>query len=246
MNATFNAKAHSYARFAVVQRDLAAWLAEWLEPMEATGRLAALEFGAGDGLFTRRLAGRFETLTAVDVAPQMVARGARALPYVQWRVADAWSFAPLDGMVVDRLYSASLLQWGRNPEVVLRHWRTLVARGGRMLHGFYVAPTLMEWQSVARERSPIGWRHPAQWLTSFDDAGWRVLRSESETRVHHFASALALLRFFHNTGTAAPQHTPVGEMRAMLADYDRRYAGGDQADGVATSWTYFRIETVND
>ena len=242
MIAKFNDRSDSYARSAVVQRDLAVWLADWLEPSGPGAPLAALELGAGDGLFTRLLARRFVRLSAVDLAPRMVDRGQRLLPHVQWRVADAWC---LDGEPVDRLFSASLLQWCDDPIPVLRHWRTLVKRGGRMLHGFYVAPTLIEWQSLAETRSPVDWRSPSQWLACFREAGWHVLRSEAHVRARPFASALELLRFFHHTGALTPGRTPIGRLRGILTDYDRNFAFPKGTSGVTTTWTFFRIEAIN-
>jgi SAM-dependent methyltransferase len=241
--AKFNDRSDSYARSAVVQRDLAVWLAEWLEPARSGDLLTALELGAGDGLFTRHLAQRYVRLAAVDLAPRMVDRGQRLLPHVQWRVANAWC---LDCEPVDRLFSASLLQWCDDPVSVLRHWQTLVKRGGRMLHGFYVTPTLAEWQSLAEGLSPIEWRASSQWQSLFCESGWRVLRSERETRVQRFASAREMLCFFHRTGAVSPRRTPVGQMRRILANYDRRFLSTEGNSGITTTWTFFRIEAVSD
>ena len=239
----FDRRADSYARFAVVQHRLAAWLAEWLEPADAAADVTALELGAGDGLFTRFLAPRYAPLTAVDIAPRMVDEGRRGMPCVAWRVADAWQ---LDGEPVDRLFSASLLHWCHDPVAVLRRWRRLTRPGGRMLHGFYVAPTLAEWQSLAAARSPVEWRSPTQWIAYFREAGWSVLRNEAQTRVERFASALDLFRFLHHTGAVAPRRTPVASFRRMIADYDRNFRSTPGGAAVASTWTFFRIEAVND
>lgn len=238
----FNAKAGSYARHAVVQRQLARWLAEWLEPVERMASLTALEFGSGDGQFTRMLAARFSRVIAIDSAPQMVARGTRLLPRMEWRVADAWS---VKNRPVDRLFSASLLQWCDDPASVLRHWRTLAKREAKMLHGFYVAPTLIEWQSMEEWSSPIEWRGPQQWETYFRDAGWTLLRSEAERRELRFSSALELLRFFHRTGAITPRNTPLATLRRMIAAYDCKFRCGEFGSPVTSTWTFFRIEVAN-
>ncbi|MBX3425035.1 MAG: methyltransferase domain-containing protein [Pirellulales bacterium] len=246
MTAAFDARAHSYAKHAFIQRDAAAWLAEWLEPQGSTASLAAIEFGPGDGVFTRRLAGRFASLRAVEIAPRMVARGAKALPEVVWSVGDAWRPERLGRQLVDRLYSSSMLQWCPDPTGVLRRWRRQLRPGGRTLNGFYVAPTLSEWRSLGAACSPFVWRSPHDWTRTFADAGWRVLRSESQTRKYLFPTALDLLRFFHRTGAVVPQKTPAGAVRRMLRELDRRYAASSTARGVPTEWTFFRIEAARE
>jgi SAM-dependent methyltransferase len=252
----FNECAESYADHAVVQRALAAWLAEWLEPSQSLRELSALELGAGDGCFTRYLAERAGRLTAIDEAPRMVRRGRRAVSSARWRVGDAWTIA---AEPVERLYSASLLQWCPSPVETLRHWRRAVKPGGRMLHGFYVAPTLWEWESLAGPARGLAWRTPAEWEEAFQEAGWRVLRHEAQHRSVRLESALALLRFFHKTGAATPVGTGAGKLQRMLREYDARFAwnatvnadsteapANALAGGVVSTWAFFRIEAANE
>lgn len=238
----FNSKAESYSRFAVVQQELAAWLSEWLEPAADTGDLKALELGAGGGLFTRMLADRFTQLTAIDVAPRMVEEGLRLLPKVNWKVGDAWN---LQSEPVDRIFSSSLLQWCEDPLRVLQQWKGLAKPGTKMLHGMYVAPTLYEWESIGQFQSPLVWRNPIQWEDYFQQAGWKVLRSESSLRLVEFASARELLRFFHQTGAFIPRQTTIASLRRIIADYDRKFAVQNSHRSVKSSWTFFRIEAMN-
>lgn len=242
MTPRFNERADTYAESAVVQRELAAWLAQWLEPAEAVGALTALELGAGDGLFTRRLVERIGRVTAIDSASRMVERGAVLVPQARWRCADAWRLEPdaIGTAPVDRLYSSSLLQWCDDPVDALYRWRPLVKPGGRMLHGFYVAPTLAEWESLSGIEPAVAWRTHEQWSELFHAAGWRVLRQEVDKRTFRFDSALALLRFFHRTGAATLRRLGAGALRRLLAEYDRRF--GDGKSGVTSTWAFCRIE----
>lgn len=235
----FNERADTYRESAVVQRELAAWLAEWLEPAEQLAGLTALELGAGDGLFTALLASRVRRLTAIDAAPRMVARGAEHVPQIAWRTGNAWQLADEQ---VDRLYSASLLQWCDRPQATLRRWQRLVKPGGRMLHGFYIAPTLAEFESLTGAPPAVAWRSGDQWLEALRAAGWEVIRSESQTRLFRFSSALELLRFFHRTGAAMPRGIGPGALRRLLAEYDRRFAHA--LGGVGSTWTFFRVEVA--
>lgn len=242
----FNEKANSYAQAAVVQQCLATWLAQWLGPagqvqVPSAEELVAVELGAGDGLFTQHLAPRFDLLTAIDLAPQMVQRGKDALPSVDWQVGDGWQ---PECARFDRLYSASFLQWCDEPVAVLKRWRELAKPAGRMLHGFYVAPTLAEWQSLSPTKSPVIWRSPEQWLEYFSEAGWSVLRSGTKTHQQEFASALDLVRFFHHTGATLPEQTSVGDLRNRINLYDQQFATGNGLASVISTWTFFRVEAV--
>lgn len=238
----FHENAGSYSDFAVVQRQLAAWLAEWLEPNAHTTGLSALEFGAGDGMFTQYLVPRFHRITAIDIAPRMTEEGRRRLPAVTWQVEDAWR---TNYRCVDRLYSSSFLHLCVDPAPVLRRWRRLIKAGGRMLHGMYVAPSLAEWETIMGGCSIVAWRSPTQWLSLLRDAGWKVLRGESQTHTEHFASALDFVRFLHHTGATARCLTPIADLRRMIADYQRRFTICEGTTAVTSTWTFFRVEVGN-
>lgn len=250
----FDRRAHSYAAAATVQRHLIDWLGEWVEQPRHANSKTALEVGAGNGLFTELLATRYERLTALDIAPRMVEHGRHRLPQVAWRTADAWQLgnaaqlpprpsAPLNELgPVDRLFSASLLHWCEHPVEVLHRWRKLLRPAGRMLHAFYIAPTLPEWHSVVGGYSPVRWRTESQWLDIFREAGWHVLRSGTRAHVERFASAIELLRFLHLTGAIVPHRVPVGQLRRWINDYDHKFGHPQNQTGIPSTWTFLRIE----
>lgn len=240
-NLPFNRRADSYRVHAVVQRRLATWLAEWIEPAEKLGKLTALEVGAGDGLFTDFLVSRCPQLTATDIAHRMVELGKQRLPQVDWCVSDAWQ---LESRPVDRLYSASLLHWCDDPAAVLRRWRRFVNPNGRMLHGCYVSPTLTEWQSIAGDYSPVQWRDALQWQALLSDAGWRIVRCETTEHVQRFDSARHFFRFLHCTGAVPPRQTPVTKLRCLIREYQRRFASNTGPHGVRSTWTLMRVEAI--
>ena len=106
----FDRRAAQYDSHAALQREAAAWLAEWLPEQIAA---PALELGAGTGLFTRHLAARTRGLVACDVAPGMVQIGRSSLPEVAWSVAEAC--AELDRLVVRALVAGRVLQVNVRP-----------------------------------------------------------------------------------------------------------------------------------
>ena len=238
----YDDRAASYSRLAIVQRGLASWLAEWLEESRTAAWQTALEFGAGDGLFSRFAVDRYANFVATDISPRMVEQGRGRLPHVTWQVADAWDYA---GPAVDRLFSASLLQWCPDPQRVLNQWRSVTQPGGRMLHGFYVAPTLAEWYSIAGDKSPLEWRNANRWRQLFHEAGWTIVRSESRTYVQEFPSGLELLRFLRHTGATCGSSPTIAELRRHITTYERKFPARDTAGGVTSTWTMFRIEALN-
>jgi len=237
----FNRHADSYRAHAVVQRRLADWLAEWIEPAEKLASFSALELGAGDGLFTEFLASRCPQVVATDIAQRMIQLGQQRLPHVDWRVADAWR---LESRPVQRLYSAGLLHWCADPVAVLRRWLRYVTPNGRMLHGFFVSPTLTEWQSIVGDYSVVQWRDSMQWQAILSRAGCRIVRCETMKHVQYFDSARHLLRFLHFTGAVPPCKSPVAILRHRIREYERLFASGLGSYGVRSTWTLMRIEVV--
>jgi SAM-dependent methyltransferase len=232
-------QAESYSRMAIVQRGLANWLAEWLESSKIAAWQTALEFGAGDGLFTRCAADRYARYVATDLSPRMVEQGLRHLPDVTWKVTDAWDYV---GPRVDRIFSSSLLQWCPDPERILRQWREIALPQGRMLHGIYISPTLAEWYSLSDVQSPLEWRTAKHWRQLFEKTGWKVLRSECRTYVQEFSSGLSLMRFLRNTGATCSCSPSLGELRRRLSTYERKFPSRGLVGGVASTWNMFRIE----
>jgi SAM-dependent methyltransferase len=230
---SFGRAARTYAGHAIVQEALADWLAEWL-PAKRSGK--ALEFGAGPGVFTRRLLPWVGALTATDVSEGMCKEAKAGLPEVDWRVMRAE--AP-EGDSYDWLFTSSMLQWMENPRPVFAAWRQILKPGGRVLAGLFAEGSLPELRKLTRGWTPLTWRLPEEWAESLALAGLRLVRAETERRTFHHASALQLLRSLHGVG-AAPYHqfTP-GRLRRLLREYDTQHS---DAHGVRSTWIFHRFE----
>lgn len=236
----FDRKAGSYDTHAHVQRDTAAWVAEWLPAAGEFG--GCLEFGAGTGNFTRHLAGRFATLEASDHAPGMVAEGRRRFPEARWRERDAWAPDDANG-AWDFVASCSVLQWAVDPVDVLMRWRRILRPGGRQLSGIYIAPSLPEFGALMPERRPFPWRTAEAWRESYASAGFSAIRLETHTREYVYPNARALMRQLHGTGaTVVGDAVPAGRLVKLLRDYEREYARPD--GGVPATWTFCRVEAA--
>lgn len=230
----FNNKAHTYEASALIQRELADWGAQWLEPT-LEGK-TALEIGAGTGIFTRYLVGRSPSLTATDIASRMVEQGRRTLPQINWQLADGWR---IKRGPFDRLYSSSLLQWAKDPVKTLRCWRACLNPRGRLLVLLFIKESLSELHQIDLHLSPVKWRSQTEWETAFIKAGFTILRSEQTTKIYTFASALDLFKRLHSLGaTERAQRNPI-QLRSVLRNYDARF----QTDkGIPSTWTFYRIE----
>lgn len=233
----FDRKAAAYDHHAHIQRDTAAWVAEWLPTTQSIGK--CVEFGAGTGNFTRYLARSCREVQASDIAPQIVEESKQALPHVRWIIQDAWQPA-LSPAAWDYVASCSVLQWSPAPTTTLRQWRDLLRPGGKLISGIYVSPSLTELESLLPADRRFGWHSAADWRSYAEQAGFKVLRAETTTRRYYYPSALVLLKRLHGTGaTVIGRPMPVGKLKRLLHAYAQAYA---TSDGVGATWTFFRLE----
>jgi SAM-dependent methyltransferase len=237
MTARFDEQASEYHECAIIQRDLAKWVAEWLEP-QAFG-LEGIEFGAGTGFLTERIIRTGISLRATDLALHMVEVGSAKAPQAHWEMADAWN--PSTEWQADRVFSTGLLQWCPSPWKALARWRACLRRGGRLLSGLFVSETLPELENVLPDASPLVWRSAEEWRALLENVGFGVIRAEASERTYCFENACAVLRYMHRIGSVHPGRFSVGALREALRNYDMVYA---KEEGVLSTWTFFRIECL--
>ena len=232
----FDLRSGQYEAHAPVQREMAAWLAEWL-PWEMPG--PALELGAGTGLFTRHIAQRSGQLLATDASPRMVAAGAKALPALDWIISDAER--PLEGRNFQWILSCSLVQWLSDPARAFRVWHQAGASGATLIGGWFVRGTLGELLDVCPEAAPFAWRETEEWLQLLSSTGWQPLRHEEKLAVRRHRSASQLLREIHNAGAAVPRRLGTGVLRAALRRYDETHRNENE---VGATFRFVRVEAV--
>ena len=239
-HSNFNRRAATYAENAGVQLRAAKWLGEWIE-RGLPDSVQMWELGSGTGFFTRELVARGYRVLATDIAPEMVAHGRLACPQADWVIHDSWN---LPANVCDRLYSSSLLQWMHEPEKTLRGFRAALRPGGKMLHGFFVAPSLCELYSlVPAESLPLKWRTVGEWLEAFRAAGFEVLRAETKSETVEYASALQLLKTLRDTGaTDSARYVSAGTLRRVLHEYAEKFSC--ENGRIAATWNFLRIEAA--
>lgn len=232
----FDRKSRSYSSHAIVQKDAAVWLAEWL-PQNAR-KQSCLEFGAGTGFLTAALVSRFAQVVATDVSGTMLKICQEAIPEAEYKMRDAWAPAT-DESTWNYLASSSLLQWAPKPIEVLRNWKSQLKKDGRILVGFFVDPTLSELSALRPDWSPIRWQTIAEWQRVAENADLKVLRIDSSAREYQYPSALAFLKSLHETGATVPKRVSTGQMRRLLRDYEALF---NDISGVRATWTFCRME----
>lgn len=231
----FDRRAGQYDRHAAVQREAAAWLAEWLPEKIA---LPALELGAGTGLFTRYLADRTGRLVASDIAAGMVQTASKAVPGARWVVADAG--APPDGPY-GWIFSCSLVQWLPDPAASFHAWHRVASPQARLISGWFVKGTLQEFLAQCPAAAPFVWRDPGEWNEILQEAGWTIHRREVRTFRRHHPDAAAMLRELHGSGAVVPRRIGAGELRQAMRRFNR-----DHRDerGVPSTFRFIRVEAV--
>lgn len=232
----FDRRAAHYEAHAPVQREMAAWLAEWL-PAEIGS--PALELGAGTGLFTRRLVGRTARLVATDASPRMVEIGKANVPQADWFVAEASN--PPRTEPYRWIFSSSLAQWLPDPLSTFRAWHQESAPGARLLGGWFVLGTLREFFGLCPEAAPFVWRGAREWTDILRQSGWHPVREEQVEVQRFHANSASMLREIHNAGAVAPRRLGIAKLRAALRNFDR---GHHTERGVPGTFVFQRVEAV--
>ena len=235
MPPSFGRRAQSYDRYAHIQREMADWLSAWLPERGEFG--SCLEFGAGTGLLTRHLKGRFDAVEASDGEGSMVDACRQRVRGVNHRQRDAWQVQD-SAESWDYIASSSLLQWAPAPLQTLRAWRRILAPGGRMLAGLFVSPSLQEMARVLPGAEPLTWRPPGEWAELVRTAGLRILKTESRSRRRSYPSAQALWKSLHRTGAVVPRGIP---RRRLIRAWDLYESMFGDPSGVYATWTMCRI-----
>jgi SAM-dependent methyltransferase len=167
----------------------------------------------------------------------MVTIGRSTVAKADWETLDAF-VSPLP--FSDVQVSSGLLQWAPDPVATLRHWKSALRPGGRLVHAFACEPCLKEWRQVAPE-SPVTWRDEGSWLVMFEEAGLRVQRKEIWIVRIEFKDSLHLARSLHGSGVTGRSRMTTRQLRQAMREYDRLFRC---ENGVFSTWAWMAVEAV--
>ncbi|HVU37107.1 MAG TPA: methyltransferase domain-containing protein [Opitutales bacterium] len=225
----FDRSVEGYEANCAPQEALAAELARWVPYEERSG--FAIEFGAGTGLFTRKMQPWCGPYLATDASAQMVATGIRLCPIVAWLQHDAQNAQSLGP--ADWVFACNLLQWLDNPAEILSGWRDLLKPGGHLVIAVLLEGTFGELQQILPEANPLTWRSAGAWSSLVTQAGFAIERAEIWQHLEIYPSSLDFLRSVHAMGLAPRHLVGPGRLRTALRKYDGQYA---IAGGVRSTW----------
>lgn len=227
--------ASAYDAHAVVQRQVADWLAERIVAM-APPAPRVLEVGCGTGFLTAatlpRLAKPDWLMT--DIAPAMLARGLAKHLGVRGRVMDG-EYPDLPGEApFDLIVSSLAVQWFGDLEAGLRRLAGLLAPGGRMLVTTLVEGTFAAWHEAHRAE---GHEAGSPVYPPVEALGWPVETRRFEQRHRSAADFVRALRAI-GAGTPREGHRPIppGAMRRIA----RRF----EASGAVAAYEVALIEVA--
>lgn len=240
--ARFGARAHSYEAATPVQEAMAGTLMERIQRHFA-GRAVrhVLELGCGTGRLTRQLDARLHParLTAIDIAPDMVAHARAASPCAEYLVADAEDYLQhLGGGEFDLVVSNATIQWFDRPEAALRKAHESLAPGGLLAVATFAERTFQEladafdlaYAATGHARRPhvVPMRPVPEWAGMLP--GLEVVEADIE---RSFPDVRAFLRSIQEAGAvnslAGRQAIPRAVLQAMVEQYGRRHT--DPASG---------------
>lgn len=124
-----------YNRFARSLDSPDAPVNQWLGRKLESGR-RALDIGCGTGRYSVMLADRYDEVIGVDLAPSMIELAVRdrSRPNIRYQVRDVFNMTPeQDGLFDLVLALGCIVNVGPPPEVVLEHFRRMVAKNGLLL-----------------------------------------------------------------------------------------------------------------
>jgi len=232
---SFNDAALQYLAHADVQKEAALWLSEYI-PKERRG--AALELGAGPGLFTDYLLPWEGQLTVSDISPSMVSLGKKRYPKLNWEERDARLTYRCS---YDFIFSSSMLQWIEDPLTCLTVLKDQLRPQGRLIMGLFIEGSLAELNALTQVPGPLPWKSEKTWVSLLEEAGYYLIRHSVKQSIHYFPTALACLKSIHATGAAPDRIFNPGKLRAILKSYDERYR---TSSGVPVTWNFYRFEAI--
>jgi malonyl-CoA O-methyltransferase len=236
---SFSKHADSYERHAMLQKDMAEQLAQYL-PCPLPDRI--LEVGCGTGLFTQNLIQKkYAQLYLNDISPDMLVTLQTHLQLpdnVQLICGDA---CQLDFKITDLITANAVFQWFENPQKAVKHLRQFLAPDGRLIFSVFGPNTLKNFRSLAKIDGPITLYPMKKWKHWLENSGFVIQQSQTEIKETFWPSALSLMKNLQQVGAVPIRKLSYREVKRLIADYERSFA---TTMGVSAEWEIFYISAV--
>ena len=128
------------------------------------GRAVAVEIGSGLGRNCKAMAGRFDRVVGVDIAPEMVRRATELVPEAEFHLVDGASLTPIADASADLVFSFTVFQHIPDLAVIQRY----IAEAGRVLRPGGVFA--FQWNNESGQRA---WKVRRTWLSALHRTGLR-------------------------------------------------------------------------
>jgi malonyl-CoA O-methyltransferase len=219
----------TYDTLAVVQRRIAATLADYFAAASPTRLVRALEVGAGTGFFTDELLKiiPIDTLYLNDLVPEALPplAGRLNVRHVECLPGDAEQIDLPAGL--DLVFSASAVQWFNDLDGFFEKAAVALKPGGWFVFNSFGPENLYQIKALTGnglDYLPVGD------LRRLLEKRFEVVDLRRETIRQSFEAPFDVLRHLQRTGVTAVDEfrwTP-GALRAFERDYDARYATDGQ------------------
>jgi malonyl-CoA O-methyltransferase len=232
--ASFSKYAHSYDRYALLQKSMAERLATYL-PEIAPSHI--LELGCGTGVFTRHLLTMpINKLTLNDISPVMIdtLKSRLSIPSnTKFLIGNA---EKISLGKTDLICANAVFQWFLNPMVALTHLKSSLNKTGTLLFSTFGPETLKEFRETAKFINPIPLFSLKQWEKFIKNSGYTLNSIDVEKRKIFSSTTLNLMKNLQQIGAAPVRVFNAGELRKLIRDYDKRFA---TEHGVYSTWELF-------
>ncbi|MBW5448861.1 malonyl-ACP O-methyltransferase BioC [Cohnella sp. CFH 77786] len=261
-----SAAAGSYDVHAHVQRVMAEWLIETVGG--GPDRLDVLEIGCGTGLFTELLAQRCprSTITAIDIAPAMLAaaeerlaacQSVRSRIPVRFVQADIeiWAGAAPPASF-DFIVSNACFQWLARPGDTLRSLTRLLRPGGVLAFATFGPETFREMHQAFEEAYRLLGAEPRrhglelhaaeQWTAWLNAGGYSDIHSRRDIRVEEHPAVRDFLHSVKSLGASASEaSSSPGFLRRLFRDmfavYEEKFR---LRDGISATYELLLLQAT--
>lgn len=209
-----------------------------------------LELGCGTGQLTRILSRLYPgaDITAVDLAPGMIAQAVRRCPGARFLAVDAEEFVAGPAVLHDLVISNAAVQWFESLETSLRHCWRQVADGGLLAVSTFGADTFHELRQAFHLAYSLAGRTPRPHLLDLPPARFYTELFPNaavlvERVVRVFPDVRAFLRSLQQAGVtrSASDRQPLG--RSFLETVSRLYTGhfAHPAGGICVTYELLQL-----